>query len=76
MRFIIFEYHLVIKSKKVIECNQTFFLMKSSDSSLILIKIYWLNDEGPPSCLLIIVRAYWLDNKDTPLYSSILVRIY
>ena len=40
MRFIIFECHLVTKSKLLIRCNETSSLMKLTTSSLVLVKVY------------------------------------
>ena len=37
---------LLIKS---VGCNQTSSLVKSSASSLVLVRVYWLDDEGTPS---------------------------
>ena len=46
MRFIIFKRHLVIKSELSVGCNQTSSLVKSSASSLVLVKVYWLDNKG------------------------------
>ena len=61
--FIILERHLVARSDRSIGRNQTSSLVKSSASSLVLVRVYWLDDEGPPSCSSVKVRVYWLDDK-------------
>ena len=47
-------------------CNQTSSLVKLSASSLVLVRVYWLDDEGLPLYSSIIVRVYWLDDKGAP----------
>ena len=51
------------RSELLVERNQISSLVKLSVSSLILVRVYWLDDEGSPSCSLVIVKAYWLDDK-------------
>ena len=55
MRFIIFKRHQVTKSELLIGCNQTSSLVKSSTSSSVLVKVYWLDDESSPS----VYHRYW-----------------
>ena len=76
MRFIILERHLVTRSEQSVGRNQTSSLVKSSASSSVLVRVYWLDDEGPPSYSSVMVRAYWLDDKGTLSCSSVLVRMY
>ena len=55
MRFIILERHLVTKSEQSVGRNQTSFFVKSSASSSVLVREYWLDDEGSPS----VCHRYW-----------------
>ena len=64
---IIFECHLITKSELLIGCNQTSFLMKLSALSLVLVRVYWLDNKGSSLYLLVMVRVYWLDDKRTLL---------
>ena len=41
--------------------------MKLSASSLILVRVYWLDDEDSLLYSSVIVRVYWLDDKGAPL---------
>ena len=50
-----------------VRCNQTSTLVKLSASSLVLVRVYWLDDEGSLLCLSVMVRVYWLDDKRAPL---------
>ena len=57
MRFIILERHLVTKSELLVGCNQISSLVKTSASSLVLVRVYWLDDKGSP------LECYWVDDK-------------
>ena len=52
---IILECHLVTKCDRSVGCNQTSSLVKTSASSLVLVRVYWLDDEGSPS----VCHRYW-----------------
>ena len=65
--FIILKRQLIIKSELSVGHNQTFFLLKSLTSSLVLVRVYLLDNKGSSSCSLVLVRIYWLDDKGAPL---------
>lgn len=48
---IIFECHLVTRNELLVGRNQTFSLVKLLISSLVLVKIYWLDDQDLPLVL-------------------------
>ena len=55
MRFIILERHLVTRSELLVGCDQTSSFVKLSASSSVLVRVYWLDDEGSP----LVCHWYW-----------------
>lgn len=63
----ILEHHLITKSGLLVGRNQTSLFVKWIAWLLVLMREYWLNNEGPPLFSSEMVRAYWLDDKWIPL---------
>ena len=60
---IILERHLVTRSELLVGRNQTSSLVKSSASSSVLVRVYWLDDKGSPLCSSVMIRVYRLDDE-------------
>ena len=58
MKFIIFEYYLVIMSKQLVKRKQTSSFTKLLALLLVFIRVYWLDNKSLPLYLLVIVWAY------------------
>ena len=73
MMLIILKRHLVTRSKLSVRRNQTFFLIKLSALSSVLVRVYWLDNKSSISYSLIMVRVNWLDDKRASGISSGLI---
>ena len=79
--FIILKRYLMIRNNRLVRCNQTSFFVKTSASSLILVRVYWLDDKGLPlECHQIddkgaFLECHWVDDKGLTLVSYCYTRV-